>query len=144
MEIHSDNVNMVNEWAAVLLCTVQSSSFEWMKKTDPEDWTRLGIAADLWIWGKELFSQTQMYTVLPYLQQDLNDKWLMLERIYEVWINKPWYKHLVNKNNFCPFEIGCYIFYKCLISDIKLRIILACVYICFYVCLCACTCIYEH
>lgn len=30
MEIHSDNVNMLNEWAAVSLRAARSSSFEWI------------------------------------------------------------------------------------------------------------------
>lgn len=47
MEIHSDNVNMLNEWAAVLFHATHSSSFEWIKEkkkeADPED-SEMGLA----------------------------------------------------------------------------------------------------
>lgn len=60
MEIHSHNVNMLNEWAAVSLRAARSSSFEWIiekkkKAADPEE----GLA-ELWTGGfeaVELFSR---------------------------------------------------------------------------------------
>lgn len=61
MEIHSDNVNMLNEWAAVSLRAACSSSFEWImekkkkEEADPEE----GLA-ELWASGfeaMELFSR---------------------------------------------------------------------------------------
>lgn len=53
----------------VVFHAVSSSSFEWIeKKNDPED-SEMGLA-ELWTCGFEQwsYSETQTYTVLPYLQ----------------------------------------------------------------------------
>lgn len=93
MEIHSDNVNMLNEWAAVLFRAAHSSSFEWIhkkKKTDPEE----GLA-ELWTCGFEQWSylvrNTNVYSIALFTiaknrqtyKKSKNDKWLMLVRIYK-------------------------------------------------------------
>lgn len=93
-EIHSDNVNMLDEWAAV-----RSSSFEWRererKKKDPD----VGLAG-LWTCGFEQWSylvrNTNVYSVAlftiskigKHIKKSKNDKWLMSVRIYKQWINK--------------------------------------------------------
>lgn len=104
MEIHSDNVNRLNEWAAVLFS-------EWMntcEKLSILDTLNPGLGKRCWpaVFGAmELFRQkTNVYSVAlftmlknrqTYKKKSKNYKWLMLV-IYK-WINKAYINKIGRK-----------------------------------------------